>query len=214
MFLKQNSSQEWFYFSNQSRDDLTIFECWDSSSKSYQGETEQFWKDERGWRVRIIKSMITFPYRLTKVRIKRLTVAPNSFRGPLHHPIHRCPLAFCSASSISLDQFVPCDIVSKGYVGESTFLKYSAEHQWYWFKDQQLDEALWFTSFDTHPQIEGLPCEHFRNFLLVELTMTDRLVAVCFHSSCKLDEQHLAKEAPFRESTEVRVLVITALQSI
>lgn len=159
--------------------------------------------------------MITFPYRvLTKARMKRLALTPNSFWRPLHHPIHRCPLAFCSASSISLNQFVPCDIVSKGYVGESTFLKYSAEHEWYWFKDQQLDEALWFTSYDTHPQIEGLRCEHFRKSWPAGETMTDHLVIVCFHSSCKLDEKYLAEKAPVRESTEVRAIVITALQSI
>ena len=144
--------------------------------------------------------------------MKRQALTPNSFWRPLHYPIHRCPLAFCGATSICDDQFVPCDIVSKDYVGESTFLKYSTEHQWYWFKDQQLDEALWFTSFDTHPQVGGFPCKHFRKSLPAESIMTDQVVLVCFHSSCKLDEKYLAKEAPLRESTEVRVLVITASQ--
>lgn len=108
-----------------------------------------------------------------KTWMKRLILTTSSFWRPLHYPIRRCPLAFCSASSISLDQFVPCDIVSKSYVGESTFLKYSAEHEWYWFKDQQLDEALWFKRFDTHPQIEGLPYKHYEDSLPTKLTKTN-----------------------------------------
>ena len=82
-----------------------------------------------------------------------------SFWKPLKDPIVRCPLTFCDFHSTAREEFVACDTVTPAYAGESIFLKYSSEHRWYWMRDQQVDEAFLFLSFDSCARSDGVPCE-------------------------------------------------------
>jgi len=81
----------------------------------------------------------------------------------------------------------PCDVVSSKYAGESVFLYHSDRHRWFWFSDQEVNEALLFCSYDSHP------AENQQG---------------CFHSSGRLHHAGQIGAKP-RRSVEVRAVVIT-----
>ncbi len=80
--------------------------------------------------------------------------------------MQRAPLLLCDRKSIAVEQTAPCDLVNHHYVGESVFLKYDSGHRWLWFKEQKVDEAIIFTSYDnlSTDKISGM----FRNSLEIE----------------------------------------------
>lgn len=39
MFLKHHPAQEWFWLPNQSNRDMTVFECWNSQTTSFDGKS-------------------------------------------------------------------------------------------------------------------------------------------------------------------------------
>lgn len=82
----------------------------------------------------------------------RANIALYSFWKPIHRPVRSAPLLICDPFSIDPIDLVACDVVSSSYFGESNFVYYSRGHRWLWFSDQEVDEALIFVSFDTHPQ--------------------------------------------------------------
>ncbi|KAL6830014.1 hypothetical protein V8C40DRAFT_263823 [Trichoderma camerunense] len=63
--------------------------------------------------------------------------------------VQSAPLLLCDPFSIPPGGIIACDVVSGTYVGESLFLFYSEGHRWFWFKDQDVDEALLFLA-STH----------------------------------------------------------------
>jgi hypothetical protein len=38
MFIKYSPTQQWYYMPKQTRDDLLMFECWDSEGQGYKGK--------------------------------------------------------------------------------------------------------------------------------------------------------------------------------
>lgn len=82
-----------------------------------------------------------------------------SFWKPKGHKIYTAPLILCDPKSVKSVDKVPCDVVSETYAGESVFLLKNEHHRWFWFKDQDVDEALVFVSYDTHPEA-GIDSKH------------------------------------------------------
>ena len=68
---------------------------------------------------------------------------------PLRGPLVDWPLALCDASSVDFaSDTVPGDVVDRSDFFENTQVHYSAEHNWYWLRDQMPNELLVFINAD------------------------------------------------------------------
>lgn len=102
---------------------------------------------------------------------------------PIRGPVIDSPLALCDARSFSDDDLIASDLVYAHVRGETSRVEFKPEHRWYYFSDQQRDEAL---------------------LIRVHDSANDGRARLSFHTSF---ENPLAVGAPPRESIEVRTLV-------
>jgi hypothetical protein len=102
---------------------------------------------------------------------------------PIRGPVADSPLALCDARSFSNDDLIASDLVYPHVRGETSSVEYKPGHRWYYFSDQQPDEAL---------------------LIRVHDSADDGRARLSFHTSF---ENPLAPNAPPRESIEVRALV-------
>ena len=102
---------------------------------------------------------------------------------PIRGPVLDSPLALCDARSFSDDDLIASDLVYKHVRGETSRVEYKPDHRWYYFSEQQRDEALLIRVHDSE---------------------NDGRARLSFHTSF---ENPLAQGAPPRESIEVRTLV-------
>lgn len=100
-------------------------------------------------------------------------------------PVVDTPLALCDAQTISTLDMVNCEVRRPDRVGEIYLTRYSPRHQWYYYAHMDRHEALVFKQFDS--QING----------------TARIVP---HTA--FDLPNIPRDAPLRESIEVRCLVV------
>ena len=103
---------------------------------------------------------------------------------PIRGPLQDSPLAVCDATSISLDDLVPSDLVYPHRVGETYSVTYNPAHRWYYVPGMQPDEALLLKCSDTATNIPARFTPH----------------------SAFIDPTASA-DAPPRESIETRILV-------
>jgi len=102
---------------------------------------------------------------------------------PIRGPVLDSPLALCDARSFSNDDLIASDLVYEHVRGETSRVEFKPNHRWYYFSEQQRDEALLIRVHDSED---------------------DGRARLSFHTSF---ENPLAEGAPPRESIEVRTLV-------
>jgi hypothetical protein len=102
---------------------------------------------------------------------------------PIRGPVQDSPLALCDARTFSNDDLIASDLVYPNLRGETSSVEYKPGHRWYYFSDQQPDEAL---------------------LIRVHDSADDGRARLSFHTSF---DNPLAPNAPPRESIEVRCLV-------
>jgi len=102
---------------------------------------------------------------------------------PIRGPVLDSPLALCDARSFSDHDLIASDLVYAHVRGETSRVEYKPAHRWYYFSQQQTDEALLIRIHDS---------------------ADDGRARLSFHTSF---ENPLAPDAPPRESIEVRTLV-------
>ena len=110
----------------------------------------------------------------------------NSVWRPLHHPVEDNPLALCDGSTITEEDLVEVDHITRSYHGRTMYGLYKPEHKWYYLSNQTPEEVVFIKCFDSE---------------------VDR--ARLTPHSAFLDSTS-PKDAPHRESIEVRVLVFDA----
>jgi hypothetical protein len=103
---------------------------------------------------------------------------------PIRGPLLDSPLAVCDATSISVDDLVPSDLVYQHRVGETYSVKYNPDHRWYYVPRMRTDEALLLKCSDTST---GVPAR--------------------FTPHSAFTDPTAPLDAPPRESIEVRTLV-------
>ncbi len=101
---------------------------------------------------------------------------------PLRGPVRQAPLAFCDASSLAQDDFVPTDLRYRDRVGEVYSLTYRPEHRWFYYPGMADDEALLLKCYDSDPRL------------------------ACFTAHTAIDDPSSPADAGARESIEVRTL--------
>jgi hypothetical protein len=103
---------------------------------------------------------------------------------PIRGPVLDSPLALCDARSFTDDDLIASDLVYRHVRGETSSVAFRPEHRWYYFSEQQPDEAI---------------------LIRVHDSANDGRARLSFHTSF---ENPLAPaDAPPRESIEVRTLV-------
>jgi hypothetical protein len=103
---------------------------------------------------------------------------------PISGPVLDSPLALCDAQSFTNDDLIASDLVYPHVRGETSSVEFKPEHRWYYFSEQQPDEAI---------------------LIRVHDSAEDGRARLSFHTSF---ENPLAPpDAPPRESVEVRALV-------
>jgi hypothetical protein len=102
---------------------------------------------------------------------------------PIRGPVLDSPLALCDARTFTDDDLIASDLVYRHVRGETSSVEYKPDHRWYYFSEQQPDEAI---------------------LIRVHDSADDGRARLSFHTSF---DNPLAVGAPPRESIEVRALV-------
>lgn len=102
---------------------------------------------------------------------------------PIKGPVLDSPIALCDARSFTDRDLIANDRVYQHLRGETSRVEYKPEHRWYYFSEQQTEEAV---------------------LIRVHDSATDGRARLSFHTSF---DNPLAPGAPPRESIEVRALV-------
>jgi hypothetical protein len=103
---------------------------------------------------------------------------------PIRGPVLDSPLALCDAQSFSDDDLIPSDLVYPHVRGETSSVEFKPGHRWYYFSEQQPEEAL---------------------LIRVHDSADDGRARLSFHTS--FENPIAPPSAPARESIEVRALV-------
>src|SRR5689334_25354020 len=103
---------------------------------------------------------------------------------PIRGPVQDSPLALCDARSFTDDDLIASDLVYQHVRGETSSVEFKPGHRWYYFSEQQVDEAL---------------------LIRVHDSANDGRARLSFHTS--FDNPLAPPDAPPRESIEVRTLV-------
>lgn len=103
---------------------------------------------------------------------------------PIRGPVLDSPLALCDAQSFSDADLIPTDRVLPHVRGETSSVEFKPGHRWYYFSDQQPEEALLIRVHDSND---------------------DGRARLSFHTS--FENPIAPADAPPRESIEVRALV-------
>ena len=102
---------------------------------------------------------------------------------PIRGPVLDSPLALCDARTFTDDDLIASDLIYPHVRGETSSVEYKPGHRWYYFSEQQADEAV---------------------LIRVHDSADDGRARLSFHTSF---DNPLAPGAPPRESIEARCLV-------
>ncbi len=108
----------------------------------------------------------------------------NLWRPILDEPLRDAPLAVCDSRTVEADDLVPSDLVYRDRVGETYSVRYNPDHRWYYVPEMRRDEAL---------------------LLKIADTRTD--IAARFMPHTSFTDPTTPRDAPPRQSIEVRTLV-------
>ena len=113
--------------------------------------------------------------------LRRRFAVINVWR-PIRGPVQQAPLAFCDASSLAEEDFVPTDLRYRDRIGEIYSLTFAPEHRWFYYPAMQADEALLLKCYDSDPK------------------------RACFTAHTAIEDPSSPGGAAARESIEVRTL--------
>jgi hypothetical protein len=99
-------------------------------------------------------------------------------------PVLTAPLALCDASSVAPEDLVSVERQAKDRIGEIQQAVYTPAHEWYYFPEMTMDEAVLIKTYDS---------------------ATDGRARFTIHTS--FDDPSAAADAPPRESLETRCFV-------
>lgn len=102
----------------------------------------------------------------------------------IRHPVLDAPLAVCDARTVARSDLVASDIFYPERTGEIYQVTYRAEHSWSYFSAMTRDEVLLFKQFDSAPQV------------------------ACATPHAAFEHPHAPRDAPLRESIEIRCLLV------
>ncbi|MGE0820615.1 MAG: CmcJ/NvfI family oxidoreductase [Candidatus Binatia bacterium] len=106
---------------------------------------------------------------------------------PIRGPVQASPLAVCDAQSMTLDDFVPTDLIYHDRIGEVYSVMHNPNHRWFYFPQMQKNEVLFLKGYDS---------------------ATDGTARLTAHSA--FEDPTMPPDAPARESIEARTLVFFA----
>ncbi|WP_421709752.1 CmcJ/NvfI family oxidoreductase [Algihabitans sp.] len=112
-------------------------------------------------------------------------VAQINVWRPIRGPVQRSPLALADAATVRAEDLIPTDQVFPGRTGEIYHLAYHPEQRWYYAPQMTPDEVLLIKSWDSREDGRA----RFTPHSAVDLPQTP-------------------KDAPPRESIEVRTLIV------
>ena len=97
-------------------------------------------------------------------RLKHRFAIVNVWRS-INGPVINSPLAICDFSSAAPSDFVARERRAKERIGELELVTYNPGHRWYYFSEQQFDEALLLKTFDSavHGQARRVAHTAFSN---------------------------------------------------
>jgi len=114
--------------------------------------------------------------------LKRRFAIVQTWR-PIRHPVQREPLAIADARSIGTKELIVSKRIYPNRVGETYHMTFNPEHVWYYFPNMQRHEAIVFKTFDSERDGRARWTAH-----------------------CAFDDPTSPKDAPPRESIEMRTL--------
>ncbi|MDQ8728179.1 CmcJ/NvfI family oxidoreductase [Bradyrhizobium sp. LHD-71] len=68
---------------------------------------------------------------------------------PIRGPLKDAPLAVCDARTVAFEELVPADLVYPHRVGETYAVRFSPQHQWFYFPDMTASEVLLLKCYDS-----------------------------------------------------------------
>lgn len=83
-----------------------------------------------------------------EARLKKRFAIVNVWRS-INGPITSSPLALCAADSARPEDFVASERRARDRIGELELVTHNTAHRWYYFFEQQFDEALLIKTFDS-----------------------------------------------------------------
>lgn len=116
-------------------------------------------------------------------RLARRFAIINVWRS-IKGPVLNSPLALCDYSAASPDDYVASERRARDRIGELELVTYNPAHRWYFYPEQQFNEALLIKTFDS---------------------ATDGRARRVAHTA--FDNPEAPADAPPRESIESRLLV-------
>jgi len=102
---------------------------------------------------------------------------------PIRHPVEREPLAIADARTIGTKELIVSKRIYPNRVGETYHMTFNPAHLWYYFPKMQRSEAIVFKTFDSAKDGRARWTAH-----------------------CAFDDPNSPKDAPPRESIEMRTL--------
>mmetsp|Transcript_34243 Transcript_34243/g.63098 ORF Transcript_34243/g.63098 Transcript_34243/m.63098 type:complete len:332 (-) Transcript_34243:76-1071(-) len=113
----------------------------------------------------------------------------NVWRSLMPCPLEKHPLAVCDAKTVRPTDLCVFEIHYKDRIGENYFVMNAKEHRWYYYPHMTNSEALLFKQWDTEGTLLG-----------------GNSATMCLHTA--FDDTTASKDAPDRESIEVRTICI------
>jgi len=105
-------------------------------------------------------------------------------------PLRDHPLAVCDWRTTSPEDYVPCDLPSPKFIGETLEVHHNPSHEWWFASDMSKDEVLVLKMYDSEAEKPGSD------------------VAMCT-PHCSFNWESAPGTYDPRESTEVRAILIS-----
>ena len=124
----------------------------------------------------------------------------NVWRSIAPEPVARLPLALCDAQSVRPKDLVVFELHYQDRIGENYFAKHAARHRWFHYPAMSRDEALLIKQWDCAGAMARSNGEQ------ADADHPQAPSTFSFHSA--FDHPETARDAPDRQSIEVRCMVI------
>lgn len=126
---------------------------------------------------------------------------------PLIAYVEDSPLAVCDFQSVKASDLVPLDRVYPHKVMVLYYIKHRATQKWHWFSKQTMDEVLCLIMYDTRSDRARCSLCPGVGENGKQGKTNSHIGVDCPHTS--FQNPLASKEAPKRESVEVRCIVVT-----
>lgn len=124
----------------------------------------------------------------------------NLWRNIRSIPVETNPIALCNASTVSKRDLVVFEIHYSERIGENYFSKHNEKHEWFFYPNMTIDEALLIKQWDSHGD---LPASREK---MSRTKTTAKPCTFSFHSA--FEPTNVRVDAADRWSIEVRCVAI------